>query len=128
MKGDKNSTYSGEIKLYLRQGIIKNNERINEINTRLFDVLEWATKNVDLIQLKPDVLSKSLENIFINDPTDNLILHCILDHAQTSTNERKVFLSGNYTDFGKSEIKEILQKVGIERYFVKTGDFLGWLN
>ncbi|MBD2133235.1 DUF4935 domain-containing protein [Sphaerospermopsis sp. FACHB-1094] len=128
LKGDRNSTYSGDIKLYLRQAIIKNNERINEINTRLFDVLEWATKTVDLIQLKPDILSKSMENILINDPTDNLILHCILDHAKTSTNEKKVFLSGNHTDFGKPEIKEILQEASIEIYFVKTGDFLGWLN
>ncbi|MBD2566311.1 PIN domain-containing protein [Anabaena lutea] len=128
LKGDVNSQYSREIKRCLEQAIIKNNERMNEINTRLFDVLEWAKNSVELIQLKPDILSKSLENLLINDPTDNLILHCILDHAQISTNEKKVFLSGNHTDFGKPEIKEILQEASIERYFVKTGDFLGWLN
>jgi hypothetical protein len=125
LKGDRNSTYSGDIKLYLRQAIIKNNERINEINTRLFDVLEWATNNVELTQLKPDILNTSLENEFIADPTDNLILHCILDHAKTSANEQKVFLSGNHTDFGTPEIKQILREAGI-RYFIKTGDFLGW--
>jgi hypothetical protein len=125
LKGDVNSQYSREIKQCLEQALIKNNERINEINTRLFDVLEWATNNVELIQLKPDILNTSLENEFIADPTDNLILHCILDHAKTSANEQKVFLSGNHTDFGTPEIKQILREAGI-RYFIKTGDFLGW--
>lgn len=128
VKGDVNSQYSRDIKRCLEQAIIKNNERINEINTRLFDVLEWATKNVELIQLKPDILSKSMENILINDPTDNLILHCILDHAQTSLNDQKVLLSGNHTDFGSPEIKRKLEDAGIQKYLVKTGDFLGWLN
>ena len=48
-----------------------------------------------------------------------------LDHAKTSANEQKVFLSGNHTDFGTPEIKQILREAGI-RYFIKTGDFLGW--
>ena len=128
LKGDVNSQYSREIKRCLEQAIIKNNERINEINTRLFDILEWAKNSVELIQLKPDILSASLDNLLITDPTDNLILQCILDHAQTSLNEQKVFLSGNSNDFGTKEIKQILQKVGIQKYFAKTTDFLGWLQ
>ncbi len=128
LKGDVNSQYSREIKRCLEQAIIKNNERINEINTRLFDVLEWAKNSVELIQLKPDILSASLENLLIADPTDNLILHCILDHAQTSLNSQKVFLSGNSNDFGTKEIKQILQEAGIQKYFAKTTDFLGWLQ
>jgi hypothetical protein len=128
LKGDVNSQYSREIEGCLQQALIKNNERINEINTRLFDVLEWAKNSVELIQLKPDILSKSLENVLINDPTDNLILHCVLDHAKTSLNEQKVLLSGNHRDFGTPEIRIILQEAGIQRYFVRTGDFLGWLN
>lgn len=78
--------------------------------------------------MKPDILSASLENELITDPTDNLILHCILDHAKTSLNDQKVLLSGNSKDFGTKEIKGILQEAGIQRYFVKTEDFLGWLN
>ncbi|WP_160289904.1 PIN domain-containing protein [Aphanizomenon flos-aquae] len=96
LKGDVNSQYSREIKRCLEQAIIKNNERINEINTRLFDILEWAKNSVELIQLKPDILSASLDNLLITDPTDNLILHCILDHAQTSLNEQKVFFEWKF--------------------------------
>ena len=50
-------------------------------------------------------------NLNIKLASENLILHCILDHAQTSLNEQKVFLSGNSNDFGTKEIKQILQKV-----------------
>ena len=67
LKGDVNSQYSREIKRCLEQAIIKNNERINEINTRLFDILEWAKNSVELIQLKPDILSASLDNLLITD-------------------------------------------------------------
>ncbi|WP_413171140.1 PIN domain-containing protein [Anabaena azotica] len=49
LKGDVNSQYSKDIKRFLQQAIIKNNERINEINTRLFDILEWAKNSVELI-------------------------------------------------------------------------------
>ena len=138
LEGDRNSTYSRDIKNCLQLAKIKNSDRINEINTRLFKVLEWATNNVELIQLKEDILSASLENELMTDPTDNLILHCIIDHAKTSSNEQKVLLSkkskdkvllsGNSNHFGTKEIKEILKESGIQRYFSNTKDFLSWLQ
>ena len=36
----------------------------------------------------------------IDDPTDNLILYCILAHARSHPPSRKAFLSGNSKDFG----------------------------
>ncbi|HLP92024.1 MAG TPA: PIN domain-containing protein [Nostocaceae cyanobacterium] len=128
LQGDINSQYSREIQGYLEQAKIKNNARINEINIRLFEVLKWATENVELIKLEPHILRRSIEEEFITDPTDNLILHCILDHAKTTSDEQKVFLSGNFTDFGTKEIKKILDEAGIKRYFTKTREFLGWLR
>ncbi|ABA22634.1 conserved hypothetical protein [Trichormus variabilis ATCC 29413] len=131
LKGDKNSPYSQEIQRYLEQAKIKNKARLNYINNRLFQVLEWATKNVELIQLKPDILSASLQQILITDQTDNLILHCILDHARTHQNTypngKKILLTENSRDFGTKEIKEILQGVGI-KYLTSTEKFLGWLQ
>jgi hypothetical protein len=128
LQGDINSQYSREIQKCLEQAKIKNNARINEINICLFEVLKWATENVELIKLAPYILSTSLEEELITDPTDNLILHCILDHAKTSSDDEKVFLSGNFTDFGTKEIKRILNEAGIKRYFTRTQEFLGWLQ
>lgn len=131
LKGDKNSEYSREIQRHLQKAEVKNGERLNEINNRLFQVLEWASQNLELIQLKPDILSKSLQEELIADHTDNLILHCILDHAKTyqntSSSGNKILLTANHTDFGAPEIKSILQEVGI-KYLTKTAEFLGWLQ
>jgi hypothetical protein len=130
LRGDINSKYSQEIQKCLEEAKIKNDARINEINIRLFQVLEWVAQNVELIELKPDVLSTSLNEELIIDPTDNLILHCILAHAKkfstTSSTDQQVLLSGNSQDFGTKEIKQKLQEVGIQKYFASTKDFLGW--
>jgi len=131
LKGDKNSQYSREIQRCLQEVKIKNEARLNEINNRLVQVLEWATMNVELIQLKPDILSTSLQEQLIADQTDNLILHCILDHARihqnTSPDDKKILLTANSRDFGTPEIKEILQGSGI-KYLTSTEKFLGWLQ
>ncbi|TVP63713.1 MAG: hypothetical protein EA343_07345 [Nodularia sp. (in: Bacteria)] len=57
--------------------------------------------------------------------TDNLILHSILNHAKTSSDEQKVLLTGNSKDFGTKEIKQILGAAEIQKYFASTKDFLG---
>ena len=128
LKGDVNSEYSQEIQRCLEQEKIKSDARINDINIRLFEVLTWAANNVELINLKSSILVNSLNQDFIPSPTDNLILHCIIDHAQTSDNNIKVLLTGNSKDFGTKEIKQILNAAGIQKYFASTRDFLGWLR
>jgi hypothetical protein len=56
LKGDINSEYSKEIKRFLEQAKIKTDARINDINIRLFEVLKWATDNVELINLEQSIL------------------------------------------------------------------------
>ena len=132
LQGDINSKYSKEIQKCLEEAKIKNDARINEINIRLFEVLEWTAKNVELIKLESHILNVSLREELMADPTDNLILHCIIGHAKkspkTPSDDQKVFLSGNSKDFGTKEIKKILQEAGIQKYFAKTKEFLGWLQ
>lgn len=132
LQRDINSQNSKEIQKSLEKAIIESKARINDINIRLVKVLEWAANNVELINLESSILITSLNEQFIPDPTDNLILHCILNHAKTSPkkslNDQKVLLSGNSKDFGTKEIKEILSAAGIQKYVASTGDFLGWLQ
>jgi predicted extracellular nuclease len=65
--------------------------------------------------------------IVYKDPTDNLILHCILNHASQNFTDTKVLISGNKNDFGTSEVVEALRDAGIVKYFASTQSFLGWL-
>ena len=62
-----------------------------------------------------------------NDLMDNLILQCIVSHANQHPNNQKVFISGNTKDFGKKEVQEILNSAKI-KYFSNTKNFLGWLE
>jgi hypothetical protein len=59
---------------------------------------------------------------------DNLLLQCILDHAQRHPNGQKVMLTGNSSEFGQLEVQQVLKQFGIIKYFTNTKDFLGWLK
>ena len=102
---------------------------INDINARLFAALDLLATKIEMIPLTPDILRESLNSIFIEeDPTDNLILHCILNRARLHPNEVKVFLSNNTKEFGLLKVRDALREVGITKYFSRTEDFLGWLQ
>jgi hypothetical protein len=84
-----------------------------------------------LIELRKDSIIKTFNQpIFKKDKQlrDNLILQCILDHAQQYPSLQKALLTNNSKEFGKQDIKEILQEAGINKYFPKTADFLGWFK
>lgn len=104
--------------------------RLDDIDLRLRESIEQLSQNAEMIALTANMIQESLNTIIIKkDPTDNLILHCILNHARLHPTDTKVFLSGNVREFRKlSEVQDALQQAGVERYFSRTEDFLGWLQ
>lgn len=81
-----------------------------------------------MIALTADTIQASLQPSPTDEPTDKLILNCILNHARSHLTEVKVFLSGNTNDFGKREVQEALQDAGVNYYFGSTQAFLDWLR
>ena len=128
LKGNIESRHSREIIQSLQNANYHNDQMADEIKNRLFQVLDWVASYVELIELTSSILQKSLDTILISDETDNLILHCILNHAKASPDDNKVLLSGNSRDFGTKEIKQVLKEAGIQKYVASTKDFLGWLS
>lgn len=124
LKGNIESEHSREIRKSLQNANFHNAQMANEIKTRLFEVLDWVASYVELIELTSSILKESLNE----DETDNLILHCILNHAKASSDDNKVLLSGNSRDFGTKEIKQVLKEAGIPKYVASTKDLLGWLS
>jgi len=88
------------------------------------------SQKAEMIVLNTEIIEASLNTTIIaKDPTDNLILHCILSHARLRPTETKVFLSGNVKEFRKlPEVQDALREAGITKYFSRTEDFLGWLQ
>lgn len=129
LKRDQTSPSAQSLVFHLEEALTENEGLLNDINARLFTALDLLATKIEMIQLTADILRESLNSIFIEeDPTDNLILHCILNHARLYPNEVKVFLSNNTKEFGLLKVRDALREVGITKYFSRTEDFLGWLQ
>lgn len=119
----------------LEQVKILNISLLNDIQQRLSSAINILLEKAELIQLEQQIIQDISQSIIIqpetlliqNDIMDNLILRSIIEHANSHTQEAKVFLSENKTDFGKPEIQSALRNAGIS-YFSRTQDFLGWLQ
>ncbi|WP_066425868.1 PIN domain-containing protein [Anabaena sp. 4-3] len=132
---DMDSHNAKRLVLQLEQARILNQRLLNEINYRLYDVIDKLIENAEIINLNNQLLRDITDITLIfpehlqikNDLIDNLILQCILNHAKSHTTDHKVFLSENKNDFGKPDVQEALSRSGV-RYFSLTQDFLSWLQ
>lgn len=66
--------------------------------------------------------------MLIPDPTDNLILHSILDHAGRFPQAAKALLTENTRDFDTEDVQAALVKVGINRSVRTVTNLLGWFG
>ncbi|MEG4854923.1 PIN domain-containing protein [Microcoleus sp. B5-D4] len=128
-KRDVTSEHAASLSLYLEESLISYRYRVGEIKSRLREAISLMSRNSEMIALNPEIVESSLnETLIEKDPTDNLILHCILSHARSHSTETKVFLSGNVKEFGLPEVQDVLREAGITKYFSVTKNFLGWLQ
>ena len=120
---------------HLEQAIIENQSLLNHIQSRLDNVIEREISKARSIYLDSDGLQDICKSILTepetllirNDIMDNLILQCILNHANSHYGEEKAFISSNSKDFGTTEVRESLDNTGI-RYFTMAQHFLDWFN
>lgn len=129
LKRDLTSPSAKSLLFHLEESLTENKGLLNDVQVRLFQALENVATKAEMISLNAAILQDNLKNVLIlEDPTDNLILHCILNHARSNATEAKVFLSGNSKEFGVRKLQETLRDAGIEKYFFRSQDFIGWLN
>ena len=129
-KRDVTSEQVASLSFHLEESLIYYRNRIGEIKFRLREAIYMLSQKAEMIVLNTEIIEASLNTTIIGkDPTDNLILHCILSHARLRPTETKVFLSGNVKEFRKlPEVQDALREARITKYFSRTGDFLGWLQ
>ncbi len=112
--------------IHLEKSAIELREILNDSRTRLYEVIEILRSSAELIGLTPSILGDSLARPLIGDPTDDLILASILDHANSQPSERKAFLSENRKDFDDRPYpKAALEAAGV-KYFAQASKFLEW--
>ncbi len=129
---DVTSAHAKALVQHLQQARTENFDLLNDIRDRLRDVqeklagLQEGFPAAELLPLTPAVLAADLAAGPTKDPTDNLILAVIREHALQHPDEDKAFLSGNTRDFDTPEIRALLAGAGITDYFARTDAFLGW--
>lgn len=129
LRRDVSSSHAQSLLALLRESKTENEELLKDVEDRLFQALDQISSKAEMIVLTADILRESRITSFSDiDRTDNLILHCILHHARLHPSDVKVFLSSNDRDFGKMEVQTALRNAGVTNYFVRTQDFLGWLQ
>ncbi|MBD2185013.1 PIN domain-containing protein [Aerosakkonema funiforme] len=122
------SQYARSLGFHLEQARIENKKLTDEVKESLFEALTQLARKAESIALSGETLQASLRQNIAEDPTDDLILQCILDHARLYPAEVKVFLSGNSNDFDTQSVREALRNAGVENYFNRTQNFLNWLQ
>ncbi|QEH36125.1 hypothetical protein OJF2_46850 [Aquisphaera giovannonii] len=111
----------------LIQARLHNDKLVEDTDRRLRKAIRVVTRNAQLIPVSRTVIRSAYKHPLISDPTDNLILQCILEHARGESSGNKAFLSGNTNDFSSPEIRGELAKAGIAKYFPDARNALGWI-
>ena len=124
---DTTSANARDLLRRLEESRIANDELLNDVQTRLFRFVDQAAGILEPIPQTPAVIQRAVTEMLIPDPTDNLILHSILDHAGQFPGAAKAFLSENTRDFDTEDIRTALAAAGIHRPFRSVANVLGWL-
>jgi hypothetical protein len=128
LRRDTTSTNAGTLLRLLEESRIANDQLLNDVQVRLFQFVDRAAGVLERIPETPAILHAAVSHMLIPDPTDNLILHSILDHGAHFPNAAKALLNDNTTDFSTPEVLAALATVGIGKPFRTVANLLGWLG
>ena len=128
LRRDTTSANAGKLLRGLEESKIANDQLLDDIQARLFQLIDRAADVLDRIPTTPAVLRAAVGSMLIPDPTDNLILHSIIDHANRFPASIKALLTDNTKDFDTPEVQAALAAVGINKPFRSVTNVLGWLG
>jgi hypothetical protein len=111
----------------LKQSGLNGDGLLNEVEVRLYDLIEWLPMNAEIIDVNHDIINDCVSTDYLGDPTDNLILCSVLWHAHRNSDGPKAFLSSNHNDFGQRPVTDVLEAAGV-KYFPRTNNAIGWLR
>jgi hypothetical protein len=122
---DSTSAHARELLSLLEQARIASDKLLEDIDERLFSTVRRLSRGAELIGLTGEILEEQRKTILVEDPTDNLILHCILAHAREHPAEDKAFLTGDKA-FRDPKVQNELGVVGVTKSFREGKQFRMW--
>lgn len=124
---DLTSPHAQQLRTHLTDAIVERGYLLEDVDRRLFAAIRRLASVGEIPGLTEKVLGLAGQERLIEQLTDNLILHTILEHARSIAAPTKAFLTENHRDFGTPEVREALRSVGIE-YFRSVENYLGWAS
>ena len=128
LRRDTTSANAGTLLRRLEESRTANDQLLNDVQARLFQLVDRAAGILEPIRETPAVIQRAVNAILIRDPTDNLIVHSILDHAHRFPGTTKALLTENTRDFDTEDVHAALAAAGIDRSFRSVTNVLGWLG
>jgi hypothetical protein len=128
LRRDTTSANAANLLDRLEESRTANLELLNDVQSRLFKLVDRAAGILEPIPDTPAIIQRAVTAMLIPDPTDNLILHAILDHAGRFPGAKKALLTDNTRDFDTDDVRVALAAVGINRPFRSVTNVLGWLG
>ncbi len=96
LRRDTTSANASTLLRRLEDSRTANDQLLNDVQARLFQLVDRAADVLDRIPTTPAVLRAAVGNMLIPDPTDNLILPSIIDHANGFPAPRKAAAHGQH--------------------------------
>jgi hypothetical protein len=128
LQRDITSANAGALLSRLEESRIFNKLLLNDVQARLFQLVDRAAGILEPIPETPAIIHSAVTAMLIPDPTDNLILHSVLDHARRFPEAAKALLTENTRDFETQDVQAALAAVGINKPFRSVTNVLGWLG
>src|SRR4051794_28319271 len=105
LRRDTTSANAGTLLRRLEESRTANDRLLNDVQARLFELVARAAGILEPIPETPAIVRRAVSQMLIPDPTDNLILHAILDHAGRFPGATKALLTDNTRDFDTEEVQ-----------------------
>jgi rRNA-processing protein FCF1 len=105
LRRDTTSANAGTLLRRLEESRIANDQLLNDVQARLFQFVERAADILEPIPETAAIVQRAVTAMVIPDPTDNLILHSILDHARRFPGATKALLTENTRDFDTEDVQ-----------------------
>jgi PIN domain len=128
LRRDTTSANAANLLERLEESRIANHELLSDVQARLYQLVDRATGILEPIPDTPAIIQRAVTAMLIPDPTDNLILHSILDHAGRFPGTKKALMTDNTRDFDTEDVQAALGAAGISRPFRSVTNVLGWLG
>jgi hypothetical protein len=128
LERNRTSPHATTLLTHLNPCLAANDSLSTALKDHFDRTLNRLCQTAEFLELSAPIVGASLSGAYVDDPTDNLIVCSIIDHARGRAAETKAFLSGDTKDFGSESVRTAFRNVGIDKNFTEAKNVLGWLK